>query len=84
MADVPSAAKRFHTIAGDKVFGCYRVLGDNSGTTWTAPVTAIESAWFQRIDDDQTDEKMTWSGATVTFSTAPGSGLYVDVFYVGY
>jgi len=84
MADVPSAAKRFLTIAGDKIFGCYRILGDASGTTWTAPVTAIESAWFQRIDDSTTDEKMSFSGAEVTFSTAPGSGEYVDVFFVGY
>lgn len=83
MADVPSASKRFLTVTGDKIFGCYRILGDASGVTWTAPVTAIESAWFQRIDDDATDEKISWSGATITMA-APGSGLYVDIFFVGY
>ena len=84
MAAVPSASKRFLTIVGDKVFGCYRILGDASGTTWTAPVKAIESAWFQRIDDSATDEMLSFSGATVTFGGAPGSGEYVDVFFVGY
>ena len=84
MADVPSATKRFLTIAGDKVFGCYQILGDASGTTWTAPLTAIESAWFQRIDDSATSERMTWSGATVTFVGAPGAGEYIDVFFIGY
>lgn len=83
MADVPSAAKRFLTIAGDKIFGCYRILGDASGDTWTAPVTAIESAWFQRIDDDATDEKMSWTGAVITLP-APGAGLYIDIFFIGY
>ena len=84
MADVPSAAKRFMTVAGDKVFGCYRILGDASGVTWTAPVTAIESAWMQKIDETGTDEKMSFSGAVVTFSTAPASGEYTDVFFIGY
>jgi len=77
-------AKRFHTIAGDKVFGCYRLYGDGSTTTWTAPVAAIESAWFQRIDDTETDEMLTWSGATVTFGAAVASTKYTDVFYIGY
>ena len=84
MADVAGSSKRFLTIAGDKIFGCYRLEGDASGTTWTAPVAVIESAWFQRIDDSATDEMLTWSGATVTFGGAPGSGEYVDLFFVGY
>lgn len=76
--------KKFLTIAGDKIFGCYRLTGDGADTTWTAPVTALEAAWFQRIDDTATDEKMSISGAVVTFGTAPANTKYVDVFFVGY
>lgn len=83
MADIASASKLFLTIAGDKIFGCYRLEGDGA-TTWTAPVTAIESAWFQRVDDTIEDEKMSWSGATVTFGTAPYTGKFIDVFFIGY
>lgn len=79
-----TATKRFQTIAGDKIFGCYRLYGDGSTTTWTAPVTAIESAWFQRIDDTETDEMLSFSGATVTFGGAIANTKYTDVFYVGY
>ena len=79
-----TATKLFHTIMGDHRFGCYKITGDASGTTtWSAPVDTIDSAWYQRGDDTETDEKLTWSGNTVTWSTAVASGKYGYLFYVG-
>lgn len=79
-----TTAEQFLTVVGNKVMGCYKITGDGGTTTWTAPLTEIESAWFQRGDDTETDELMTWSGATVTFGTAPANGKYLYVNFIGY
>lgn len=79
-----TASKQFLTVVGDKVMGCYKLTGDGSTTDWTAPLTAIESAWFQRGDDTETDEKLTWSGATVSFSTAIANTKYAYINFIGY
>ena len=76
-------AKRFQTIAGDKVFGCYRLKGDGSTKDWTAPLDAIEGAWFQRITDTATSELMTFSGAVISMNEAIDNNLYTDIFFVG-
>jgi len=78
-----TATKQFLTIAGDKIFGCYKIEGDGSDTTWDAPVAEIEGAWYQRGDDTETDEKLTFSSATITWSTAVANGKYGYAFFVG-
>lgn len=77
-------AKQFETIMGDRIVGCYKLKGDGSDTTWDAPVSAVEGAWFQRLDDTETSELLSWSGATITFGAAPASGKYIYIFYIGY
>jgi len=79
-----TATKQFLTVVGDKIFGCYKIYGDGSTTTWTAPVAAIEGAWFQRLDDTETSELLSWSGATVTFGAHPADTKYIYVFFIGY
>jgi len=76
--------KQFLTVVGDKIFGCYKLYGDGSDTTWDAPVAAVEGAWFQRLDDTETSELLSWSGATVTFGAAPANGKYIYIFFIGY
>lgn len=79
-----TAAKLFHTVMGDRQVGCYKITGDAGGsTTWDAPIGAIDAAWYQRGDDTETDEKLTWSGVTVTWSTAVANGKYGYLFYIG-
>ena len=78
-----TATTRFRTIAGDKIFECHRLYGDGSTTTYTCPVAEVESAWFQRIDDTETDEMLSYSGAVVTFGAAVANGKYTDLFFVG-
>ena len=65
-----TATKQFNTVVGNKIFGCYKLVGDGSTTTWSAPLAEIESAWFPRGADTETDAVMTFSGATGTFGTA--------------
>jgi hypothetical protein len=79
-----TATKEYLTVVGDKIMGCYKLEGDGSTVEWSAPLAAIDSAWFQRGTDTATDEKMTWSGATVTFSTAIANGTYAYVNFIGY
>ena len=79
-----TATNEYVTIVGDKIMGCYKLTGDGSTTTWTAPLAAIESAWFQRGTDTAVDEKLTWSGAVVTFSTAIANGTYTYINFIGY
>jgi len=78
-----TATVRFLTIAGDKVFGCHRLYGDGSTTTYTCPVAEVESAWFQRIDDTATSELLSYSGSIVTFGAAVANTKYTDLFFVG-
>ena len=79
-----TATKQFETIMGDKIVGCYKLYGDGSTTTWTAPVSAIEGGWFQRLDDTETSELLSWSGATFTFGAAIANTKYLYIFYIGY
>lgn len=80
-----TATKLFNTICGDRIFGCYQIQGDNSTTTWTAPVAAIDGAWFQEGTDlsASLNNLITWSGSTVTWGLAINNGLYGYLFYVG-
>ena len=80
-----TAAKLFNTICGDRIFGCYKITGDNVTTTWSAPVAAIDGAWFQEGDNvgSSLNNLITWSGPTVTWALAINNGKYGYLFYVG-
>ena len=78
-----TTAKQFETVMGDKVVGCYKITGDGSVTTWDAPLGVIDAAWYQRGTDTATDEKLTWSGVTITWSTVIPTSTYGYLFYIG-
>ena len=78
-----TATKALLTVMGDRIFGSYKITGDGATTTWNAPLATIDGAWYQRGDDTETDEKLTWSGNTITWSTAIANGKYGYIFFVG-
>ena len=78
-----TATKLFETVVGNKIMGAQKLYGDGSTTTWDVPLETIDSAWFQRIDDTETSELISWSGNTVTFAAAPASGKYIVINYIG-
>lgn len=69
---------------GNVVLGMYLLLGDGSGTTYDLPVSTVIGAWFQRVDDTETSELLSWSGNTLTFGAAPANGKYVSVGFLAY
>jgi hypothetical protein len=75
----------FETIMGDRVFGCYKLTGDGSDTTWTAPLGTIDASWIQEYTTGATGTSLSVSWATnvLTFSVAPASSQIVLAFYVG-
>ena len=73
----------FVTPVGNKVFGCYKLTGDGSDTTFDAPLGTVDAAWFQRLDDTETSELLSWSGNTITFGAAPANGKYIYIFFLG-
>lgn len=79
-----TGTKKLITYLGDKLFVVYELTGDaGGGTTYTLPMARIDGAWHQKTTSTSTDEKMSYSGATVTFGTALGSGLKAYVSAVG-
>lgn len=84
-----TAAKLFHTVMGDKQVGCYKITGDASGsTTWSAPIGAVDAAWYQEGDDTgpgdaSGDNFVTWSGVQITWATAVANTKYGYLFYIG-
>jgi len=78
--------KLFETIMGDRIFGCYRLTGDGSDTTWAVPVGVLDGAWVSHYFATGvagTSAQITFTGHTVTFNEAPASSQLVDVFYIG-
>ena len=75
--------KIFVTVLGNKVFGCYKITGDGSETDFVAPIGAVDAAWFQRLDDTETSELLSWSGSTITFGAAPANTKYIYIFFLG-
>ena len=79
-----TGTKKLITYIGDKLFVVYELTGDaGGGTTYTLPMNEIDGAWFQKGTSTSTDEKMSYSGSTVTFGTALGSGLTCVVNAIG-
>lgn len=75
----------FITVLGNKVFGCYKLTGDGSDTTFVAPIGTIDSAWVQAGTDTalDSDSTISWSGSTITFGTAPVNTGTLWVFFIG-
>ena len=79
-----TGTENFVTYVGDKLCVSYTLTGDaGGGTTYTLPMNEIDGAWHQKVTSTSTDEKMSYSGAVVTFGTALGSGLTAVVTAVG-
>ena len=80
-----TATKLFHTVFGDKQAGCYKITGDGTTTTWTAPIAAIDCAISQEGTNTEAsaNNMITWSGATVTWGAAIDTGTYNYLFYFG-
>ena len=79
--------KLFETIMGDRIFGCYRLTGDGSDTTWAVPVGVLDGVivqpYFGTGIAGTSIWEYTFSGHTVTFIATPSSGETIDVFYIG-
>ena len=80
-----TATKVFETVVGNKIWGCYKLTGDGSDTTWSVPVGVIDAAWLQPYTANHafTTATMSFTTDVVTFDSAPESGDYVLVFYIG-
>jgi len=75
--------KVFITTIGNKTFGCYKLTGDGSDTTFTAPIGTVDAAWFQRLDDTATSELLSWATNIITFAEAPANTKFIYIFFVG-
>ena len=79
--------KLFETIMGDRIFGCYRLTGDASDTTWAVPVGVLDSVWVQPYFGTGVTAVSIWeytyTAHTITFKATPGTGETIDVFYIG-
>jgi len=76
-----TTAEQFLTVMGDKVVGCWKVTGDGTTTTLGTPVGTIDAAWIE--ESTSGTSVITWSGGTITFSSAPKSTLSCYVFFIG-
>uniref|UniRef100_A0A6M3K5B8 Uncharacterized protein n=1 Tax=viral metagenome TaxID=1070528 RepID=A0A6M3K5B8_9ZZZZ len=79
--------KKFETIMGDRIFGCYRLTGDASDVSWVVPVGVLDSVWVQPYFGTGVTGASTWeytyTGHTITFITTLSTGEFLDVFYIG-
>lgn len=84
-----TATKRFETILGNKIFGCYRLTGDASDTTWSAPVETLDGVWMQPYFGTGYASagtslcEFTFTGNDITFIATPAASELIDVFYIG-
>ena len=79
-----TGTKKLITYLGNKLFVVYELTGDaGGGVTYTLPMNNIDGAWFNKTTSTSADEKMSYSGSTVTFGTALGSGEIAYVNAVG-
>jgi hypothetical protein len=79
-----TGTKKLITYIGDKLFVVYELTGDaGGGTTYTLPMNEIDGAWFNKTTSTSADEKMSYSGAVLTFGTALGSGEKAYVNAIG-
>ena len=78
-------AKLFETVIGNKIVGCYKLTGDGSDTTWSAPVGTLDAVWLMAYtaSGSATSHTMTFTGSVVTFDFTPSNGSSELVFYVG-
>ena len=78
-------SQQFLTVLGDKYFGSYKLTGDGSDTTWSAPLAQIDGAWVQEYNTGSTGASLTFtlSGNSVTFGRTLASTEIVHIFFVG-
>jgi len=72
----------FMDAIGNRTFGCYLLEADGSDTTFKAPVGQIDAAWMQTRTAAATGS-LSWSGNTITFTSAYDDGDYLYIFFVG-
>ena len=70
---------------GNRLFGCFKLTGDASDTTFSAPCGVIDAAWVQSYaaSGAGVTDAITWATNVITFQNAPGSGDIYHVFFVG-
>jgi len=62
---------------------CYKLVGDASTTTWTAPCGTVDAAWVQGTASGQVDVSISWATNVVTFSEAFAAASTYYVFVIG-
>uniref|UniRef100_A0A6M3LHP9 Uncharacterized protein n=1 Tax=viral metagenome TaxID=1070528 RepID=A0A6M3LHP9_9ZZZZ len=77
-----TAAKMFETVIDGRIFGGYKLTGDGSDTTWTAPVGILDAAWINTATADA-GTSISFATNVVTFDGALETHEYVHVYYVG-
>uniref|UniRef100_A0A6M3KUA6 Uncharacterized protein n=1 Tax=viral metagenome TaxID=1070528 RepID=A0A6M3KUA6_9ZZZZ len=80
-----TTALLFEAQWGDKQIVCYKITGDASTTTWTAPVGVIDAAWLQpyTLMGNDDDCIVTWATNVITFGTTLAAASVAVVFVAG-
>ncbi len=87
MAAFVTATKVFVHEIGDMLFGCYKVIGDDSGSTFTAPVGNLLVAWGSNIDSATPVDRVSHATNVITASVDGDdpltTGDYIHLFFIG-
>ena len=92
MADIAAAnVGTFDFVSlGNKRMVSSKVKGDGTGVTVNVPLARIDYAWVQAIDDVDGSTHLplvpgiSWSGAIITYVSAPTINKYHQLFCVGF
>ena len=73
----------FEIPVANQLFICYKLVGDASDTTWTAPCGTVDAAWIQGTASGQVDVSISWATNVVTFSEAFAAASTYYCFVIG-
>jgi hypothetical protein len=73
----------FVVPVANQLFICYKLVGDDSDTTWSAPCGTIDAAWIQGTGTSNVDPVVSWATNVLTFSAAPAAASTFYAFVIG-
>jgi hypothetical protein len=73
----------FAIPVANQMFICYRLVGDASDTTWSAPCGKVDAAWVQGTASGNVDVSISWATNVVTFSEAFAAASTYYVYVIG-
>jgi hypothetical protein len=78
-----TAVETFAVPMGDKMVVAHKLTGDGSATTYAMPMGTIDMAIIHAQAVAETTLAATWSGGTLTFSSAIPNSAVVHVIAFG-